>query len=209
MKEKPYMSSWDLLEWLKIACLAGEAKVAAEETKKNAKTDKEKDWAKRMAIAATNLSKVTDERLECLDKDQVKTVKRRRENSDLRLYTVDQLRVEDRTKPAAEDRTICYDDWCLVGEMALLHCDMCPQGEHVKNCEYRKAFHRIGFPVGRTKVKDGQCEFRVDDYMHIILPQGGDKAAEEIRKLCIKMYKDAEAAEAAKKAADEDKRLFL
>ena len=40
-------------------------------------------------------------------------------------------------------------------------------------------------------------------------PQGGDKAAEEIRKLCIKMYKDAEAAEAAKKAADEDKRLFL
>ena len=56
MKEKPYMSSQDLLEWLKIGCLAGEARKAAEETKKNAKTDKEKDWAKRMALAATNLS---------------------------------------------------------------------------------------------------------------------------------------------------------
>lgn len=209
MKEKPYMSSQDMLEFIKLAILAGEAKNAAELTKKTAKTPKEKDWAKRMAIAATNMGKVTDERLACLSHDQVKTVDRRWKNSDVRLYTVDQLRLEERTKPSAEDRTISYDDWCLLGEMALLHCDMCPQKEHVKDCEYRKAFHRIGFPVGREEVQEGQCEFRVDDYMHIILPQGGDKAAEEIRELCIKMYKDAEAAAEAKKAADEDKRLFL
>ena len=40
MKEKPYMSSQDLLEWLKIGCLAGEARKAAEDTKKAADEDK-------------------------------------------------------------------------------------------------------------------------------------------------------------------------
>ena len=209
MKEKPYMSSQDLLEWLKIACLAGEAKVAAEETKKNAKSDKEKDWAKRMALAATNLSKVTDERLACLDQDQVKTVKRRRENSDLRLYTVDQLRVEDRTKPAAEDRTICYEDWCLMAEMVLMHCHMCPQGEYVKDCQYRKAFHRIGIPIGRDEVKDGECEFCVDNYMLPVLPQGCVDRDNKIRKMCQMYYEKAELADQVKRNVENDQRLFL
>lgn len=208
MKEKSYMSSFDILEFIKIAILAGECEQAAKVTKEKAKTPKEKDWAKRMKLAATNLGKVVDERMGCLEYDQKKTVKRRWTNSEVRLYTSDQMRVEDKN-PQRENVTISYDDWCLLGEMALLHCDMCPQGKCVKDCEYRKAFHRIGFPVGREEVKEGQCEFRVDDYMHIILPQGGEDAAEHIRKLVMEMYKDAEKARQAKEAADNDKRLFL
>ena len=208
MKETTYMSSAHLLEFIKVAIAAGEAKAIAEQTKKTAKSPKEKDWAKRLAIAATHLGKVTDERMACLDRDQAKTVERRWKNSDVRLYTSDQMRLEDKN-PKQENVTISYDDWCLLGEMALLHCDMCQQRKCVKDCEYRKAFHRIGFPVGREEVKEGQCEFRVDDYMHIILPQGGEDAAEHIRKLVMEMYKDAEKARQAKEAADNDKRLFL
>jgi len=208
MKEKPYMSSNDLLEWLKIGCLAGEAKKAAETTKKTAKTQKEKEWAKRMKIAATHLGKVTDERMACLEPEQVATVKRRWGNSDLRLYTSDQLRVEDRTKPAREDVTICYEDWCRLGEMALLHCNMCPQGEYVKNCEYRKVFHRVGIPVGRESVRDGECEFCIDNFMHIILPQGGEDKANIIRRQVMKLC-DKAAREEAIRNCNNDKREFL
>lgn len=208
MKATTYMSSAHLLEFIKIAIASGEAKAIAEQTKKTAKTPQEKDWAKRLAIAATHLGKVVDERMACLDYEQAKTVERRWHNSDVRLYTVDQLRLEERDKPSAEDRTISYDDWCRLGEMALLHCDMCPQGEYVKNCEYRKAFHRIGLPVGREEVKDGQCEFRYDDYIHVLLPQGGERAEElireEVKRMCIKAER-----EKAIKNKENDKRLFL
>ena len=210
MKEKPYMSSADLLEWLKIGNLAGEAKFAAAETKKHAKTDKEKEWAKRMAIAATNLGKVTDERLACLCTDQVLTVQRRNKNTSLRLYTSDQLRVEERDKPAMEDRTICYEDWCLLGELALMHCDICPQGKYVKDCEYRKMFHRVGIPVGREDVQEGQCEFRYCDYIHIVLPQGGEDKADLVRQEVQKIYYEAEKARATiKEKLEKDKREFL
>lgn len=209
MKEKPYMSSQDMLEWLKIGCLAGEARQAAETTKKNAKTDKEKEWAKRMAIAATHLGKVTDERLECMDTMQVVSVKRRHEHSSLQLYTSDMLRVEGRTKPERDDITISYDDWCRLGEMALLHCDMCPQGEYVKNCEYRKVWHRCGIPVAREDVKEGECEFCVDNHMQIILPQGQTDRDNRVREMVQKYVKNAELRDEAERNAENDKRLFL
>ena len=208
MKATTYMSSAHLLEFIKIAIASGEAKAIAEQTKKTAKTPQEKNWAKRLAIAATHLGKVVDERMACLDYEQAKTVDRRWKNSEVRLYTVDQMRVEDREKPEAEDRTISYDDWCKIGEMALLHCDLCPQGCYVETCEYRKAFHRIGLPVGREEVKDGQCEFRVDDYIHVLLPQGGERAEEliheEVKRMCIKAER-----EKAIKNKENDQRLFL
>ena len=209
MKEKPYMSSQDLLEWLKIGCLAGEARQAAEVTKKNAKTQKEKEWAKRMKIAATNLGVVTDERLECLETEQALTVKRRWEHSSLQLYTTDQLRVEGRTKPIKEDKTISHYDWERLAEMALLHCDMCPQGENVKNCEYRETWHRVGIPVAREDVKEGECEFCVDNHMQIILPQGCTDRDNLIRKMVQMYYKNAELADEVKRNAENDKRDFL
>lgn len=209
MKEKPYMSSNDMLEFLKLAILAGEARNAAEQTKKNAKTPKEKDWAKRMAIAATHMAKVTDERLECMEHKQLLSLKRRWNNSDVRLYTTDQLRVEDRReKPIVEDRTICYEDWCYLGELALMHCNLCPQGKYVKDCEYRQMFHRVGIPVGREEVHEGQCEFRCDDYIRFTMPQGGEDIENNIRRELEKIASPEAAAE-AKQNTENDKRLFL
>ena len=98
MKEKSYMSSFDILEFIKIAVLAGECEQAA-----------------------TNLGKVVDERMECLEYDQKKTVKRRWTNSEVRLYTSDQMRVEDKN-PQRENVTISYDDWCLLGAQNRIPC---------------------------------------------------------------------------------------
>ena len=190
MKATKYMSSAHLLEFIKVAIAAGEAKAIAEQTKKTAKTPQEKDWAKRLKIAATHLGKVTDERMACLDYDQVKTVDRRWKNSEVRLYTSDQMRVEERTKPEREDVTMSFNDFCFIGELALLHCEICPQGKYVKNCEYRKMFHRIGIPVGREEVKEGECEFCYDNYIHVVLPQGHDEAAKNVRKEIEKICKD-------------------
>ena len=209
MKEKPYMSSQDLLEWLKIGCLAGEAKHAAEMTKQTARTEKEKDWAKRMKIAATNLGVVTDERIECLDTKQVVSVMRRHEHSSLQLYTSDQLRVEGRDKPARDDVTVSHYDWERLAEMALLHCDMCPQGEFVEKCEYRECWHRIGIPVARVSVEKGECEFCVDNHMQIILPQGQTDRDNRVRDMVQMYYKNAELADEVKKNAENDKRDFL
>ena len=209
MKEKPYMSSQDLLEWLKIGCLAGEAKQAAEVTKKNAKTPKEKEWAKRMKLAATNLAKVTDERLECMDTMQVVSVQRRHEHSSLQLYTSDQLRVEGRDKPARDDVTISHYDWERLGEMALLHCDMCPQGEFVKNCQYRPVWHRCGIPVAREDVQEGECEFCMDNHMQIILPHGQTDRDHRVRDMVQMYVKNAELADEVKRNAENDKRDFL
>ncbi len=196
MKAKPYMSSNDILEFLKIGCLAGECKNAAELTKKTATTPQEKDWAKRLATAATNLAKVVDERMACVEPIQAKTVQRRWKNSDLRLYTVDQLRMDDmQYNKVAEDRTITWEDFCYMGEMALLHCMLCPQGEYVKDCEYRASFHRIGIPVAREDVKPGQCEFCSDNFFHIILPHGNEGDERKIKRMLDEICEKAGAGE--------------
>ena len=209
MKATTYMSSAHLLEFIKVGIAAGESKAIAEQTKKTAKTKQEKDWAKRLAIAATHLGKVADERMACLDKGQAKTVERRWKNSEVRMYTSDQMRMEDSLPEAREPVTISYNDWCLLGEMALLHCDLCPQGEYVKKCEYRQMYHRTGIPVARESVEAGECEFCCDNYIHFILPQGGNNAEEIIRQRVAEVCKSAETAKQAKENAEKDKRLFL
>ncbi len=209
MKATKYMSSAHFLEFIKVGIAAGESKAIAEQTKKTAKTPQEKDWAKRLAIAATHLGKVTDERMACLDPDQAKTVDRRWKNSEVRMYTSDQMRLEDTLPEAREPVTISYDDWCRLGEMALLHCDMCPQGEYVKNCEYRKMYHRVGIPVGRENVKEGECEFCVDNHMQIILPHGQTDRNNLVREMVQKYVKNAELADEVKRNAENDKREFL
>lgn len=209
MKAKPYMSSKDILEFLKIGCLAGECRNAAKLTKETATTEQERDWAKRLQTAATNLAKVVDERMACVEPIQLKTVQRRWKNSDLRLYTTDQLRIDERDKRVAEDRTMTWDDFCNIGEMALLHCELCPQGEYVKDCEYRQTFHRIGIPVGREDVKEGECEFCTDNFMHILLPHGGEDAANKVRDMIHKLYSSADNLEKARKNTADDVRDYL
>ena len=85
MRETNYMSSSALIEFLKVGILAGELDIIAANTKKTAKTPKEKRWAKDMRMSATLLQKITDERVAVLDKDQLESVARRNQHSKAQL----------------------------------------------------------------------------------------------------------------------------
>ena len=170
MRETNYMSSSALIEFLKVGILAGELDIIAAYTKKTAKTPKEKRWAKDMRMSATLLQKITDERVAALDKDQLESVARRNQHSKMVMETSHNLRTG---KGRIDERiTIDYDDLALIAEMALMCCNACPQGKYVKDCEYRKMFHRLGIPVGRTEVQEGQCEFMTRDVPKIVMPNG-------------------------------------
>lgn len=170
MRETNYMSSSALIEFLKVGILAGELDIIAANTKKTAKTPKEKRWAKDMRMSATLLQKITDERVAVLDKDQLESVARRNQHSKMVMETTHNLRVG---KGRIDDRiTVDYDDLALIAEMALMCCNSCPQGKYVKDCEYRKMFHRLGIPVGREDVCEGECEFMTSNKPKILLPQG-------------------------------------
>ena len=170
MKEAPYMSSSALLEFLKVGILAGELDIIAANTKQSAKTPKEKRWAKDMRMSATLLQKITDERIAVLDREQLESVARRNKNSTMVMETSHNLRTG---KGRIDDRiTIDYDDLALIAELALMGCNACPQGKYVKDCEYRKMYHRLGIPVGREEVCEGECEFMTSNKPKILLPQG-------------------------------------
>ena len=179
MKQSNYMSSNALIEFLKIGILSSELDVIANNTKKTAKTQTEKDWAKYMRMCSTMLQKICVERLECLDKAQRDSVERREEHNRMLFETTRAARtgtgrVEDRL-------TIDFDDYTCIAELALLACHACPQGKYVKDCEYRKMFHRLDVPVGREEVCEGECEFMTCNKPKILLPQGtNDKEAQEM-----------------------------
>lgn len=179
MRETTYMSSNALLEFLKVGILAGELDIIAAETKKTAKSQKEKRWAKDMRMSATLLQKITDERVAVLDPEQLKSVARRNKNSKMVMETTHNLRTGNGR--IDERITIDYDDLACIGELALLACHACPQGKYVKDCQYRKMYHRLGIPVGREEVAEGECEFMTCNQPKILLPQGNtDDEAKKI-----------------------------
>lgn len=170
MKESPYMSSGALLEFLKVGVLAGELDKIAADTKQTAKTLREKRWAKEMRMSATMLSRIVRERVEVLDKKQLDSVSRRNKHTEMVLASTDSLRGSK--SRIDEHITVDYDDLALIAELALMGCNACPQGKYVKDCEYRKMYHRLGIPVGREEVCEGECEFMTSNKPKILLPQG-------------------------------------
>ena len=67
MKQSNYMSSNALIEFLKIGILSIELDIIAANTKKTAKSKIEKEWARKMRMAATMMENVITERMEALD----------------------------------------------------------------------------------------------------------------------------------------------
>lgn len=169
MQAKLYMNAASLIEFIKIGMLAGECDKSAADTKKNAKTQQEKTWAKNLKTSATLLNKVVDERMKCLDKKQLDSVERRFNNSQLSVEARYSVRVG---APTDATITVSSDDFVLMAEMMLMGCGGCPQGKYVKDCPYRAMYHRVGIPVGRTEVQDGQCEFMTRNVPKIVMPNG-------------------------------------
>lgn len=165
MKRTPYMSTAEMIDWIKIGVLAGESRAIASRTP-------EKDWQRKLKCVATYCEKITKERLACLDAKQLRSVSRRNSHSTMKLYTSDECRIDERQDGVPyEAATVSIDDLQTLTELAFCSCQSCPQGACVGGCEYRNVMHRLGIPVARDNPKDGECEFRTDNKMRIVRPQ--------------------------------------
>lgn len=151
LREAPYMKSSELIEWMKLACLVGELDACAEETKKGT-------WRSWLKCARGMIWKVIDERGSMLDAKQWKSVIRRRQHSKIKMITSDEDRVPGQSD-TQEHVTVAYEDLIDLTDLALNSCAACPQGECVKDCFYAKVMFRLGLPVCRDDVKDGECPF--------------------------------------------------
>ena len=155
MKRAPYMSRPELTSFLFVGAMAGQLKEIA-------KVTQEPDWRQKIKTAATYLCKITDERVGCLDREQILSVDRRRKGVDIVMMTEDAERYKE---PAKELVKVDLDDLETLGELAFSDCQSkCMRegrAEMVKSCPHRQAYHRLGLTPAVDSPKDGQCEFIV------------------------------------------------
>lgn len=153
LRTTPYMKTDELIMWMKLCVLCGELEACAKATQN-------KKWRSWLNPAKGLVWKVVMERINMLDPKQAKSIARRREHSEIKLYTSDELRLPKNQGNDVQDYvTVAYEDLLDVVDLANNSCCACPQGECVKDCYYRKVFHRISVPVLRDNPKDGECEF--------------------------------------------------
>lgn len=160
MNKEKYMSKEEYLSWLKIGILAGEADKAAE-------TTKDKVWHRKLKCVATYCQNIIEERIAYLDQKQLASLKRRRKQTDLKLCTSVPVRARDGEPNITVETEDLYD----LLDLALKACMCCEQGKYVKNCKWRKVFHRIEVEPIRTAPKEGECEFRLDNELYFLTPQ--------------------------------------
>lgn len=155
MKRERYMSKAELTSWLFCGAIAGQLAAIA-------KTTKEADWLRKIKTAATYMENITNERLQCLDKDQLMSVIRRRKGTSVVMHSEDKDRY---SKVEKELVTVDLDDLETLAELALDTCrERCMRDRRadlVKSCPYRKAYHRLGIEPAVNSCDPGPdfCEF--------------------------------------------------
>ena len=152
MKRAPYMSRPELTSFLFVGAMAGQLKEIA-------KVTQEPDWRQKIKTAATYLCKITDERVGCLDREQIVSVDRRRKGVDIVMLTEDAERYKE---PVKELVRVDVDDLETLAELALAACQDClleGRGARVQGCPYRQTFHRLGIMPAVDSPEAGQCEF--------------------------------------------------
>ena len=170
MKKLPYMSKDELINWLKVGVLAGEAARIAALTP-------DKSWKQKLKTIATYAENITNERLKLLDKNQTISVARRRNHTKMLMLTTD----EDRMfKLPTAFVKIEEEDYLDILELAFCSCQSCEQGMCVRDCKYRKILHKLGAPVARNDVNKMQCEFRTNDIQILIRPHDFELQKENV-----------------------------
>ena len=152
MKRAPYMSRNELTSFLFVGAMAGQLKEIA-------KVTQEPDWRQKIKTAATYLCKITDQRVACLDREQIFSVDRRRKNAQVVMLTEDAERYKE---PVKELVKVDVDDLETLAELALTTCQNClleGRGEKVQGCPYRQTFHRLGIMPAVDEPQLGCCEF--------------------------------------------------
>ena len=155
MKRAPYMSKPELMSFLKVGCCAGELAEIV-------KVTQEPDWRQKIKTAAKYLSNITDQRIACLDREQIFSVDRRRKNTQVVMLTEDAERYKE---PVKELVKVDVEDLETLAELAFSDCqNKCTRegrAEMVKECPYRQAYHRLGLTPAVDSPEAGQCEFVV------------------------------------------------
>ena len=182
MNEKKYITTSEKYELVLIAAAAYNVGKYAADTKAHAQSKTEKKWAKHLQMAATLMNKSVLERIEQLDAGQKKDMSVRMSGCLLKVVPFDQAKIQKKMR--SRELHTCFErDLMMVCELALIGCHNCPQGEYVNKCEYREALHACGVPISKREAEGpGRCEFRSEDGIQILLPQGHDKHAELLEK---------------------------
>lgn len=165
MKRERYMSKAELLNFLKLLALAGEAEEAL-------KYCDDKNWRRKLKTTITYIDNITAERLALLDDAQKATIERRIKHNKVVFYTSDQRRMNQKNDGKPEEEvTISTDDLFDLVDMSMLSCMKCSQGDLCKTCEIRKMYHTLGVIPIRTNPAEGECEFRADNEVKAVTPQ--------------------------------------
>lgn len=164
MKKSPYMASAEMSQIIWCSAIL-------QMIEQMLKTTKEKEWVKRFKTVETLINKTVVERLVALEQVERDKVERRAKNLATKVYSYDDARVDrsDHNRKV----TVVFEDLLDIADLALLECKSCPQGDVVKNCRYRQAYHKLGLTCGssRENPKDGECEFRFDNVQVHVTPQ--------------------------------------
>ena len=164
MKKAPYMAYNEMkqLMWLSAFVQAMDTII---------ETTTVTEWAWRLKTIRTHLRKIIDDRCFSLDPKEHKKVLRRAKNTGIKVYSYDDARVD--REDFNRQVTVTLEDLLTLADAALLACQSCPQGDCVKDCQYRLAFHRLGLQCGayRENPAPGECEFRKDNVQYFVTPQ--------------------------------------
>lgn len=162
MKKSSYCSKEELLDLLKMGVFTSECEAIAKRTP-------EKDWHKWLKTIETLSMKIFDQRLAALDNDQKVTVLRRYQHTAMKFFTSDQdrIRCKEDGKPE-ESIKVAHSDFFDVLDLAMYNCMACPQGDCREQCYWRKVYHRLGVPVSRDSIQEGECEFSLNKVGEVV-----------------------------------------
>lgn len=164
MKKAPYMASAEMQQLMWLSAMVQMVERITE-------TTKERDWLDKLKNIETLTNELIGERLLLLDEKEKKKVERRATHLAIKVYGYDDVRVDK----SDHDRsvTVKFEDLITLADAALLECFSCPQGDFVKDCQYRKAFHSLGLTCGvaRENPAKGECEWRFDNEQKNVTPQ--------------------------------------
>ena len=131
----------------------------------------DKEWHRKLATAATLLLKTYNERMDCLDPIQRGKVDSRANHSYVRVLSSDEKAIEQ-LQQETETITLEFEDFLDIVEFSNWSCLKCSQGEHVQKCPFRRLLHKYNLPAARMDPKPGECEFRWDNEIRSMAPEG-------------------------------------
>lgn len=162
MKRGNYLNSVEFEEILILASLASHCGDIAKKC-----TDAQ--WRRWLKTADTYATKVIEERVLAMDRNQRKGLKRRAEHS--RAVVIPKSLIDISHKEGKKIILDIDDFWDII-DLSLNSCYLCGQGDKVKGCKFKALFLRLGVPVAREDVEVGECPYRNDNEIRCVNPDG-------------------------------------